>query len=503
MSTYRLLQKSSQHIILQVRSDFNFVHQTATYYLQERFDRRLRPFVSITSGISHMIYLSIALYAPSLALSQVTGLDIHYTIFLIGCVSTFYTTLGGMKAVLWADAVQSVVMVLGLLMVIIVGIWKVGGIQEVWRIADEGGRINFWNFDPNPLERSTFFTYVVCGFFRVLNPYISSQVWVQRYGTLHTAKQAQLAVYLNIPMYIGMSTLFTLTGLVLFATYHKCDPFLAGRITKLDQMMPLLVSDMLADLPGFTGLFLACLCCASLSTTSSGQNSLAATFLADIAKPIYHQCTRRHLGIKRSTLVAEVTAALLGGVIILMAYVIVEWKSTLFHLTTQMTGMLFGPVAGMFILGMLIPMSDTQSVVGGCVVALAVSWWLGVGSILQTTRAPSVLSTSIGGCPVNATVISTDTILDSTTASTYVGGYDNMTTTFRVTDLYRISPLMFSALGTTLTVVVGTLLACLSNFIRRRCACKQSKEDDLRNSRDEVCMRPILTGGPPYHDAVN
>ena len=51
-----------------------------------------------------------------------------------------------MKAVLWADAVQSLVMVAGLLSVIVVGIWKIGGVGEVWRIADEGGRINFWKY---------------------------------------------------------------------------------------------------------------------------------------------------------------------------------------------------------------------------------------------------------------------------------------------------------------------------------------------------------------------
>ena len=51
-----------------------------------------------------------------------------------------------MKAVLWADAVQSLVMVTGIMSVIVVGISKVGGLGEVWRIADEGGRINFWKY---------------------------------------------------------------------------------------------------------------------------------------------------------------------------------------------------------------------------------------------------------------------------------------------------------------------------------------------------------------------
>ncbi|KAK2192149.1 hypothetical protein NP493_37g03020 [Ridgeia piscesae] len=135
-------------------------------------------------------------------------------------------------------------------------------------------------FDPNPLARSTVWTYLIGGFFRVFNPYISKQTHVQRYKTVNTAKEAQLSVYWNMPMYLGMTTLFAITGLVLFATYHKCDPFLAGRITKRD-----------------------------------------------------------------------------------------------------------------------------QSALGGLFTAFGVTLWLGVGSMLQTTRAPSVLATTADGCPVNATTI--------------------------------------------------------------------------------------------------
>ena len=51
-----------------------------------------------------------------------------------------------MKAVLWVDTVQSLIMVAGLLSVMVAGIWKVGGVREVWRIADEGGRINVFKY---------------------------------------------------------------------------------------------------------------------------------------------------------------------------------------------------------------------------------------------------------------------------------------------------------------------------------------------------------------------
>ncbi|KAK2185126.1 hypothetical protein NP493_246g03057 [Ridgeia piscesae] len=375
-----------------------------------------------------------------------------------------------MKAVLWVDTVQSLIMVAGLLSVMIGGIWKVGGIREVWRIADEGGRINVWNFDPNPLARSTVWTYLIGGFFRVFNSYISTQVHVQRYKTVHTAKEAQLAVYWNMPMYLGMTTLFAITGLVLFATYHKCDPFLAGRITKRDQMMPLLVVETLGHLPGFSGLFMACLCSAAISSTSSCQNSLAATFLSDIARPIYRRCTGRHLGTKRSTRVAELTAAAVGIVNVLMAFVIIQWKGTLFHLTIQITGMMSSPLAGMFVVGMLFPFCKTKSALGGLFTAFGVTLWLGVGSMLQTTRAPSVLATTADGCPVNATTNSNYTVWDSTTSAPVERG--NTTTrlstcSFHMTDLYRMSPMMYAAVGASLSVIVAVFLGGMSSAYYR------------------------------------
>ncbi|GFV11596.1 putative sodium-dependent multivitamin transporter [Trichonephila clavipes] len=92
-----------------------------------------------------ILFMSVGLYSPSIALSAVSGLSHIVSILAVGIVCAFYCTLGGMKAVLWTDVLQSILMFLALLSVIIKGSIDMGGFQEVLNIAEKGGRLNFFN----------------------------------------------------------------------------------------------------------------------------------------------------------------------------------------------------------------------------------------------------------------------------------------------------------------------------------------------------------------------
>ena len=83
------------------------------------------------------------LYAPALALEATTGLSRLWSIIAIGLVCAFYSTIGGIKAVLITDVFQAILMFASLFIVIITAANKVGGLTEIWRIAVEGGRIEF------------------------------------------------------------------------------------------------------------------------------------------------------------------------------------------------------------------------------------------------------------------------------------------------------------------------------------------------------------------------
>ncbi|NXW10891.1 SC5A5 protein, partial [Fregetta grallaria] len=98
---------------------------------------------ALTPLFLQMLYTGIVIYAPALILNQVTSLDIWVSLLSTGVICTFYTTIGGMKAVIWTDVFQVFVMLSGFIAIIIRGVLLVGGPARVLGIAANGSRVNF------------------------------------------------------------------------------------------------------------------------------------------------------------------------------------------------------------------------------------------------------------------------------------------------------------------------------------------------------------------------
>ncbi|GFR26141.1 putative sodium-dependent multivitamin transporter, partial [Trichonephila clavata] len=114
---------------------------TAYEYLEKRFGKTARRLMSAMFALQRLLYTAVVLYAPALALSGVTNLSTTMSVIVIGIVCTFYSTLGGMKAVLWADVFQSILMYAALFAVIIKGFLTLGGDENIFKIANKGGRL--------------------------------------------------------------------------------------------------------------------------------------------------------------------------------------------------------------------------------------------------------------------------------------------------------------------------------------------------------------------------
>ncbi|NXY84352.1 SC5A5 protein, partial [Alcedo cyanopectus] len=116
---------------------------TSTYeYLERRFSRSVRLCGTLQYVVATMLYTGIVIYAPALILNQVTGLDIWASLLSTGVICTFYTTIGGMKAVIWTDVFQILVMLSGFFAIIIRGMLLAGGPARVLAIAVNGSRVN-------------------------------------------------------------------------------------------------------------------------------------------------------------------------------------------------------------------------------------------------------------------------------------------------------------------------------------------------------------------------
>ncbi|XP_061609958.1 solute carrier family 5 member 6a isoform X3 [Phyllopteryx taeniolatus] len=167
---------------------------SAYEYLELRFNKTVRICGTVTFIFQMVVYMGVVLYAPALALNAVTGFDLWGAVLAMGLVCTLYTSLGGLKAVMWTDVFQTVVMFAGQLAVIIVGAHQAGGIAEVWRKAVNGSRIAGLDLNPDPLERHTFWTLGVGGIFLMLALYGVNQAQVQRYLSSRTEREAIITI---------------------------------------------------------------------------------------------------------------------------------------------------------------------------------------------------------------------------------------------------------------------------------------------------------------------
>ncbi|XP_057565801.1 sodium/iodide cotransporter isoform X2 [Hippopotamus amphibius kiboko] len=440
---------------------------TSTYqYLELRFSRAVRLCGTLQYLVATMLYTGIVIYAPALILNQVTGLDIWASLLSTGIICTLYTTVGGMKAVIWTDVFQVLVMLTGFWVILARGTVLVGGPRQVFELAKNHSRINLMDFDLDPRSRYTFWTFVVGGTLVWLSMYGVNQAQVQRYVACRTEKQAKLAVLINqLGLFLIVSSAAA-CGIVMFTVYLDCDPLLAGRISAPDQYMPLLVLDIFEDLPGVPGLFLACAYSGTLSTASTSINAMAAVTVEDLIKPRLPNLAPRRLVIiskglsliyGSACLTVAALSSLLGGGVLQGSFTVM--------------GVISGPLLGAFILGMFLPSCNTPGVLSGLAVGLALSLWVAVGATLYPPSAQSmgVLLSSAAGCAVPSANASglLDSLLTANTSSRASSLEMDPDQSTLVDSFYAISYLYYGALGTLSTVLCGALVSCLTGPTKR------------------------------------
>ncbi|XP_026677511.1 putative sodium-dependent multivitamin transporter [Diaphorina citri] len=193
-------------------------------YLEKRFGSATRLAASLAFTVQMVLYMGIALYAPAIALEAVMGLSQFYSITLVGLVCLFYSTIGGIKAVILTDVFQSILMYAAIFAVIIVAAINVGGIGEIWNIAHRNDRLEFFNLSPDPTTRHSWFTLIIGGIFTYCSLYGINQMQVQRYLTMKDYKTAVRSLWVSWPLLTLLSVSTCFSGLAIYASYHNCDP---------------------------------------------------------------------------------------------------------------------------------------------------------------------------------------------------------------------------------------------------------------------------------------
>jgi Na+/proline symporter len=200
---------------------------TAYEFLEKRFDGKTRSLTSFLFLLGRGLSDAVVIYAPSVILAIVFGLDEKTLIILIGVGSTLYTALGGMRAVMWVEAWQMMIIFLGILFclaVVLVGLPSDISIASAVRIAGATGRTETIDFSIDPTVTYTFWTGLVGGIFLMLSYFGCDQSQVQRYLTGHSLGESRLSLLFNAMLKIPMQFVILLTGALLFVFYQFEKP---------------------------------------------------------------------------------------------------------------------------------------------------------------------------------------------------------------------------------------------------------------------------------------
>ncbi|XP_068003919.1 sodium-coupled monocarboxylate transporter 2 isoform X1 [Melanerpes formicivorus] len=422
---------------------------TSTYeYLELRFNKIVRLAATLIYVLQTVLYTGIVVYAPSLALNQVTGFDLWGSVVATGFVCTFYCTLGGLKAVVWTDAFQMIVMVVGFVTVLIRGTTLNGGSAKVWENAYEGSRLNLFDFDIDPLRRHTFWTIVIGGTFTWLGIYGVNQSTIQRCISCKSEKHAKMALYLNL---LGLWIVLgcaVFCGLVMYSHYRSCDPWTAEFISAPDQLMPYFVMDIFASMPGVPGLFVACAFSGTLSTVAASINALATVTFEDLVKKGFP-----NLSEKMSTWISKGLCILYGILCTSMAAA-ASLLGGVVQASLSIHGMCGGPMLGLFTLGIVFPWANWKGAIGGLLAGITLAFWTGTGSFIYP--APPAKSIPLQLSTLNCTLANGTEVL-TTVATTAAPERPLLADTW-----YSLSYLYFSAIGCLGCAIIGLLISFIT-----------------------------------------
>ncbi|MBP6508440.1 MAG: sodium:solute symporter [Opitutaceae bacterium] len=341
------------------------------HYLEMRFHPYIRVLASALAIVLQLGgRMSIVLYLPALAMAAVTGINVVHAILIMGVVTIIYTALGGMKAVIWTDFIQVVVMLGGAFVAFGYIVTHVdGGLGEMFRVAVADGKLRTFDWSFN-LTQATVWGFLMLNILGVL-VYPQDQVMMQRVLSTKSDKEAGRSVWTLAAIVVPGNLTFFGIGTALYV-FYKQHPGHLNPMLSVDSTFPQFIA---AELPaGITGLIIAGIFAASMSTLSSCINSVATLVSVD-----FYERYAKNATPHKSLALAEITTVVGGligiGTALLLA--MADIKSAL-DTSFALGGLLGGGFAGCYALGMFTKRANWQGAMIGVAVSivLTLAAWL-------------------------------------------------------------------------------------------------------------------------------
>jgi len=345
---------------------------TVYQVLDQRFGGRVKRTAASLFLVTRSIADGIRLFLTAIVLVALTGWADPVSILIIGIVTIAYTYLGGMAAVIWTDAIQLVVYLVGAVVAALVLVGKIpGGWNEVVATGTQLHKFDLLDFTFDLSRSYTFWSGMIGGAFLTTATHGTDQLMVQRYLCAQTPRQATLALLTSGVVVLVQFALFLLIGLMLFVFYQKVGPLPAEVAARADRVFPHFI---VTQLPvGVIGLVVAAIFAAAMSTLSGSLNSLAATAVTDFYRPLMapDKSDQHYLNASRFF------TALWGVVQISVAMIAIAMQGRGVDAVLAVASFTNGPVLGLFLLSALTkqvgPRGALSGVIAG-VLGMAFVW---------------------------------------------------------------------------------------------------------------------------------
>jgi len=343
---------------------------SAYNYLEVRFGTWARIYASACYVLTQLMRTGAILLLLALPLNALFGWNIKTIIIITGIAVTVYSMLGGIKAVVWTDAIQGIILIVGALTCALVLTFSMPeGPAQVFEIAAANHKFSLGSFGTS-LADSTFWVVLIYGLFINLQNYGIDQNFVQRYMTTSSLKKAKTSTLFGALLYLPVSLIFFYIGTALFSYYTAQPGLLPAELNVAgagDRVFPHFIVHGLPT--GLTGLLIAAIFAAGMSTVSSSVNSTATIVLSDYYLRYFKNATE-----KSSMKVLYISSVIFGALGIVIALSLVGVESVL-DAWWSLASIFSGGMLGLFLLAFLSKsVRNIDAAVGVIIGALAIIW---------------------------------------------------------------------------------------------------------------------------------
>lgn len=344
----------------------NISSASAYSFLEERFGYWARAYAAICYLLTQIARIGSVLFLMALPLHTMLGWSIPFIIITTSILVIVYSVLGGIKAVLWTDAIQGTILILGALTCVVVLLFSLpAGPAQILEIGIEYHKFSLGSFRAE-LNASTFWVMLLYGTFINLQNFGIDQNYVQRFKSAKDLKSARFSALFGGILYLPVSAFFFFIGTSLFAFYQANPHLLPADITG-DKVFPYFIINQLPV--GVTGILVAAIFAAGMSTISTSINSSATIILTD-----FFQKRKQPLTEKQKMKILYLASFLLGLLGMFIGLAMTSVKSAL-DAWWKLAGIFSGGMLGLFLLGYLSQkVKSVHAFIGVMAGLLLISW---------------------------------------------------------------------------------------------------------------------------------